>query len=653
MSVCEPQISLNHNLHTEFQNIESQLEVQPLLGRAQLQFQSPLQLESPSAQLESPSVQLESPSSDCISPEPFAAIPWTPVLNGSMQSSLSRGSSSVSGFEDGNTNGLENLTPDEPDKEIDEFDGLAPLDVIAQPQISSYSDDDDDVSSMSDGESRYEKQGKELGHGCYGYVQLARDTVTGERVAIKHVSDLFDSADMAKRILREVLILRLLSGHPNVVHFHGLLPLSSHDTQESFNHIDMVLEYVQTDLHKLLDGPPPLSLTEKGAASLLQQLLSGVAHLHRYGIIHRDIKPANLLVNCGPSQDEYQLKVCDFGLARHYTQQHQQRRPTVGKRRARDLVAAGGGEPLDLPTPCEMSRSLSNPLAPPRLEKALTKHVVTRYYRAPEVILNALNKDTNGGFYGTAIDLWSVGCVMSELFDCVPAYTTRKPPPPPPSPPPSPSSSSSSSSDQPASSATPPFAPPASPDSPASPLPPIVLARKKRPKPLFYGQTCFPLSRGDESPNSTLESRSDMLNLIFSFIGTPTPEDLQCVLDKPAANYLAGLEPKPPADMTQRWPGCPPSGLDLMRALLCFDPARRPKAVDALQFSFFVHTNVGRPTADACESNDQELQAAAQCFTFDAGKTDSRRIRALLFQQLEEAERKEAQEREQKRRRVS
>ena len=45
------------------------------------------------------------------------------------------------------------------------------------------------------------------------------------------------------------------------------------------------------------------------------------------------------------------------------------------------------------------------------MKRQLTGHVVTRWYRAPELIL--LEKD-----YGPAIDMWSVGCVFAELLDC-------------------------------------------------------------------------------------------------------------------------------------------------------------------------------------------------------------------------------------------
>lgn len=91
----------------------------------------------------------------------------------------------------------------------------------------------------------------------------------------------------------------------------------------------------------------------------MQQLFRGLEHCHRRGILHRDIKGSNLLIN-----NEGVLKIGDFGLANFY-------------RGDRDLQ--------------------------------LTSRVVTLWYRAPELLLGATE-------YGPAIDLWSAGCILTELF---------------------------------------------------------------------------------------------------------------------------------------------------------------------------------------------------------------------------------------------
>lgn len=86
---------------------------------------------------------------------------------------------------------------------------------------------------------------------------------------------------------------------------------------------------------------------------------SGLKYLHSAGILHRDIKPGNLLVN-----SNCLLKICDFGLAR-----------------------------VEEPDP----------------SRHMTQEVVTQYYRAPEVLMGCRH-------YGSAIDVWSVGCIFAELL---------------------------------------------------------------------------------------------------------------------------------------------------------------------------------------------------------------------------------------------
>lgn len=91
----------------------------------------------------------------------------------------------------------------------------------------------------------------------------------------------------------------------------------------------------------------------------MQQLLRGLDHCHRHGVLHRDIKGSNLLVDHNGN-----LKIGDFGLATVYE-------------------------------PCK--------------GQALTSRVVTLWYRSPELLLGATD-------YGVAIDLWSTGCILAELF---------------------------------------------------------------------------------------------------------------------------------------------------------------------------------------------------------------------------------------------
>ena len=94
---------------------------------------------------------------------------------------------------------------------------------------------------------------KQLGEGSYGLVCEARHLPTGERVAIKHVTKIFDDLVDCKRLLREIVILGYLN-HPNVVRMREIIRPSNLD---SFNELYVVMEHAQSDLKKLVKSLDP------------------------------------------------------------------------------------------------------------------------------------------------------------------------------------------------------------------------------------------------------------------------------------------------------------------------------------------------------------------------------------------------------------
>lgn len=196
----------------------------------------------------------------------------------------------------------------------------------------------------------YDKLAK-VGHGTYSNVYKALDRDTGKIVALKKVR--FDTAEpeSVKFMAREIITLQKLD-HPNIIKLEGLA------TSRMQYSLYLVFEYMQSDLTKVITRPEG-RLAEPQVKCYMQQLLSGLQHCHERGILHRDIKGSNLLID-----KSGMLKIADFGLANFY--QPKQKRP-------------------------------------------LTSHVVTLWYRAPELLLGSTD-------YGVGIDLWSAGCLLAEMF---------------------------------------------------------------------------------------------------------------------------------------------------------------------------------------------------------------------------------------------
>ena len=153
-----------------------------------------------------------------------------------------------------------------------------------------------------------------LGSGSYGHVHLARHVLEGSRVAIKKIVHIFDNLTNAKRLLREIKILRMLR-HENVIRFYHLLPPSQ--PLHAFNDLSIVFEFVDTDLQKLIHSNQHFSTLH--VQYFMYQLCCGIAYVHSANIIHRDLKPANVLVNADCS-----LKICESAdtTPQHSTAQH-------------------------------------------------------------------------------------------------------------------------------------------------------------------------------------------------------------------------------------------------------------------------------------------------------------------------------------------
>ncbi|KAL4393047.1 hypothetical protein AHAS_Ahas02G0012900 [Arachis hypogaea] len=199
-----------------------------------------------------------------------------------------------------------------------------------------------------------------VGRGAYGIVCAAVNAETREEVAIKKVGNAFDNRIDAKRTLREIKLLRHMD-HENVMSIKDIIRPPQ---KENFNDVYIVSELMDTDLHQIIRSNQPL--TDDHCRYFLYQLLRGLKYVHSANVLHRDLKPSNLLLNANCD-----LKIADFGLARTTSE-----------------------------------------------TDFMTEYVVTRWYRAPELLLNCSE-------YTAAIDIWSVGCILGEIMTRQPLFPGR------------------------------------------------------------------------------------------------------------------------------------------------------------------------------------------------------------------------------------
>lgn len=390
--------------------------------------------------------------------------------------------------------------------------------------------------------ARYELL-KSLGAGANGEVALAMDHETKTRVAIKRVS-----LDNGLSIVREVRLLKALRGHSNVLQLHRIIP----PTNPKFAEIYIVTQAMEADLTKLFKQPE--QLLEHHLAWFSYKLLHAVAILHAKGILHRDIKPSNVFIN-----ESCAMVLGDFGLAR-----------AMG-----DTV----------------------PSARKPVSSTQTRHVCTRYWRPPEVILATSyssvspprGKEAGGGDvkasvsppkYGPPLDVWSTAGVMAELFGMLLPLDERR-------------------------------------------------------------GTLFPGDYSTQSPSHGVhEIRRDQLGMIIRVLGAPSPgkpvggkntweavAEEVAAYNPRAADFIRLASGKERTDEEQRsfwrkrFAGVSDPLLDLLLSMLCFRPEERITAAEALR----------SPCFDIVRNADQEAELVTATPVEDFAEGD---LRALLCEEI-------------------
>ena len=395
---------------------------------------------------------------------------------------------------------------------------------------------------------------KILGSGSYGKVVEAIDKITKKKVAIKKINELFIDLIDTKRVLREITLLRFMK-NPFIVE---LLDIVYDKGNDNFDCIYLIFECLPSDLKKLIKSNNYLTLDD--VRKYIYHILCGLKYIHSCAVLHRDLKPGNILLD-----HNYQIKICDFGLARcvnrddddeivedvpkekkieqskldKHSEFLNKYASSTTYRKSKDEIKE---EDHSNKEGNLTSKTTKNKI-PPKLkflknqkkEQVLSVHVVSRWYRAPELILIETN-------YTGAIDVWSVGCIFAELMMMM-------------------KENSATFMDR---------------------------------SPLFPGKSCFPLSPPGKNKVNVNEfgfpnEKADQLNVIFDVIGSPDEESMGFVTDPNAVLYLRSLSQKKKnkINFKTKFPGSSDESLDLLQKMLIFNPNKRITVNECLEHSFF------------------------------------------------------------------
>jgi len=217
---------------------------------------------------------------------------------------------------------------------------------------------------------KYEIQ-ETLGDGAFGKVKAARNTVTGDSVAIKFMDkDKIRQQGMNKQVHREIMSMRKIR-HANVVRLIEVLTSSTK--------IFLVMESVRGgDLFERIVSS--IKIDEDAARPMFAQLVSAVSYCHSLGICHRDLKPENILTT-----EMGDLKISDFGLST-------------------DLQPSAEDKAADAADGAKEGAGASDSVV-----NVLSTTCGTCNYIAPEVL-------ADNGYDGARADTWSCGIILFVMI---------------------------------------------------------------------------------------------------------------------------------------------------------------------------------------------------------------------------------------------
>lgn len=218
---------------------------------------------------------------------------------------------------------------------------------------------------------------QKIGFGTYGDIFMSIHRSGGFYALKKFRFGEHHPHGVSRSAIREIRLLRELTGHRNIVDCYGILGSGETEENKHRGSLYLVLGFVEHDIVGLLElYKRKLSVQE--VKCIVIQTLRAVDYCHYRGIVHRDLKCANLLID-----NNGIVKLADFGLAREFG-----------------------------PDPAVKGEEPDQPLN-------LTNKVITLWYRPPELLLGATQ-------YGPEVDMWSMGAIIAELLLQRPLFSADK-----------------------------------------------------------------------------------------------------------------------------------------------------------------------------------------------------------------------------------
>jgi len=411
--------------------------------------------------------------------------------------------------------------------------------------------------------SRYINQRYEiiscLGSGAYASVTKVYDTKHKKFIAIKEFTNAKKNEIRAKNCLRELQIITKLH-HPNILRIGNVFTL-----QESFyESVYLPMECLDSDLHKIIYSRAYLSAF--AVKKIMYGILKGMLFIHSAGIIHRDIKPQNILLT-----SNFEPKICDFGLSRQILQTAAQQDESIPEEmpeenKLNSVIYFPGSFTVGIESHKISKSNIKRcPRSTPELKNefgfcirshkkkskslfqtrscslveikeidqiCFTSHVVSRWYRAPEIILL-------GKKYGQEIDMWSVGCIFGELLQALensPIHFTKR-------------------------------------------------------RPLFPGKSCYPLSPiedNDEESTNADTYEYDQIKIICNALGRLHEDDLNFIKSKSTQRYIKyqASEAKE-CKIDEMLAHVDKDVIWLLKRMLEFNPRKRISVNDAIKNKYF------------------------------------------------------------------